>query len=103
VLRAAKRLNRAALLRALARPRLVYAAVALLSAPRLARRSSRGLPAPLQRGHGPGHVSFRPGISLAESARLGAVAERLVSGAEVASVGRRTGRAELDEHAEACT
>jgi HME family heavy-metal exporter len=46
-------------------------------------------------------LSLQPGVSLADSARIGAQAERLIAGVEgVESVSRRTGRAELDEHAE---
>ncbi len=44
---------------------------------------------------------LNPGTSLAEANRVGAVAEALIREVpEVVQVGRRTGRAELDEHAE---
>ncbi len=46
-------------------------------------------------------VILQPGISLAESDRIGRLAENIVAEVpEVHSLGRRTGRAELDEHAE---
>jgi Cu/Ag efflux pump CusA len=44
---------------------------------------------------------FNPGTSLAEANRMGSLAETLIRDVpEVTQVGRRTGRAELDEHAE---
>ncbi len=47
------------------------------------------------------NMLFNPGISLAESHRVGLIAERLIMEVpEAKTVGRRTGRAELDEHAE---
>ena len=47
------------------------------------------------------NATFQPGISLAESSRVAAIAEKLIAEMpDVASVGRRTGRAELDEHVE---
>jgi len=46
-------------------------------------------------------MTFTPGTSLAEANRMGSLAETLVAQVpEVTRVGRRIGRAELDEHAE---
>jgi HME family heavy-metal exporter len=47
------------------------------------------------------NVLLNPGTSLGESNRIGTLAEQIVAGVpEVTKVGRRTGRAEMDEHAE---
>jgi HME family heavy-metal exporter len=47
------------------------------------------------------NIAFNPGSRFPRSTRVGSIAERLLLDVpEVISVGRRTGRAELDEHAE---
>ena len=88
---------------AMPRRRLVVAAAAvtvLLAAIGAWRLPKSFLPA-FNEGSLVVSLAFTPGISMADSERLGTAAERLIGAVpEVVSVGRRTGRAELDEHAE---
>jgi HME family heavy-metal exporter len=61
----------------------------------------RSLMPPFNEGSITVELNAAPGITLADSSRLGALAERLLMQIpEVVSVGRRTGRAEADEHAQ---
>jgi len=85
------------------RARLVVAsagALALLSAATVPFMPRAFLPA-FNEGSLVMSLMFNPGTSLAEANRMGALAESLIRQVpEVVQVGRRTGRAELDEHAE---
>ena len=103
LIRVLKRLN-AAVLRALlghARPVMLLAALAVAIAGIAAAFLPRAFLPPFNEGSFTVTMAFNPGISLSESDRIGGVAERLLLDlADVKSIGRRTGRAELDEHAE---
>jgi len=103
LVRRLKAWNERALRWAFARARLVYllAGAAVLGAVATVPFLPRAFLPPFNEGTLTISLQFQPGISLAEADRLGRAAETLIMQVpEVRTVGRRTGRAELDEHAE---
>lgn len=103
IVRWIKRGNRVLLNRAFRWPRLLMAGATLgvVVAAVGATALPRAFLPPFNEGTLTISMAFNPGISLAESHRVGLIAERIIMEVpEVSVVGRRTGRAELDEHAE---
>lgn len=103
LVRALKRAYAGLIASAFRHPRLVMGATALLFLAALGAATAlpRAFLPPFNEGSLTLSMSFRPGLSLAESHRMGLIAERLILEVpEVKAVARRTGRAELDEHAE---
>ncbi|AXA93260.1 efflux RND transporter permease subunit [Massilia sp. YMA4] len=84
-----------------AREVLAIAVVAVVAAAASVPFFPRAFLPPFNEGSLVMGMTFTPGTALAEANRMGALAETLVKQVpEVVKVGRRTGRAELDEHAE---
>ena len=103
VVRGLKAATARALRVAFARPRLLVGTTVLVVG--AAAISASQLPRAFLPAFNEGTIlvgmRLQPGISLGESHRLGLIAERLILQVpDVASVGRRTGRAEADLHAE---
>ena len=95
--------NRALLRWSFAHPRTLMtgASLGVLFALAAAIALPRAFLPPFNEGTLTINTLFQPGISLAESHRIGLVAEKLIMEVpEAKLVARRTGRAELDEHAE---
>jgi len=103
LVRVLKRVDRRVLSWALPRPGLVIGATVAMVALAAASVPFLGtsfLP-PFNEGTATINLLAAPGTNLAESDRLGTIAEtQLLSIPEVLTTGRRTGRAEMDEHAE---